>query len=74
MFLTLTRTETNKRIRIAVAHIIAYQLSTAPETDTIMDLSSDEVLFVKETPEEIDKMLTEGSIFVKINNNFLKES
>ena len=54
-FITLTLTD-SQRLRINVTHIIFYRERIKDSNDSLVQLSSQSIV-VKESPEEIDKLI-----------------
>ena len=70
IFLTFTDKLLNRKVRIQSAHIVAYGSRFLPDTNetvTEIYLSDKElaVLFVDQSPEQIDQLLQESYITVK---------
>jgi len=61
MFLKLTEIDRDRKIRVNTNDIVRY---VPDDTGTNVFVSGG-VLFVKETPEEIDRLLIESHIFIK---------
>lgn len=70
MFITLTDIVANKQVRINTMHIIAYTRNTSPhdgEEYTAIYLHGREpgVVFVAQSPEQLDTLMSECFISVK---------
>lgn len=70
MFLKLSRVGGKEKVRVNISGIVSYTASFDGGTEqvdgskvTLQGIAN--FLFVKETPEEIDRMLREGYHFIK---------
>ena len=70
LFITLTNTNTNKQLRIQASQIVGYtryKTTTTKEEVTAVYINHSEigVVFVKQTPEQLDSYLSECYVTVK---------